>query len=76
MSALDDAEEYIKYSRKTLYLTMTRSNILYLVRCLNEFLHVLKCIRGQWLFFSSSNSLTSMISFCDSDWVACPVISS
>lgn len=79
---VNDIEQYRHIIERLLYLTMTRSNIAYFVQTLSQYVHdpkklhldaalrvvqYIKSDLGQGLFFMSSNTLTVLSVYCDSD---------
>ncbi|GJS67877.1 ribonuclease H-like domain-containing protein [Tanacetum coccineum] len=79
---------YQRLVGKLIYLTLTRSDISYVVYCLSQHMHsplkshldiamrvlkYLKLARGYGIQFSKRNSVFDINAFSDSDWVKCPV---
>jgi len=84
---LKDPSRYRRLMGRLIYLTITRSDIMYSVHVLSRFMHAprkphmeaalrvlryLKGTLGQGLFLSSQNGM-SLQAFCYSDWVGCPM---
>ena len=83
---LNDATRYRWLVGKLIYLTITRSELIYAVHILSQFMksskeeymkaahrvvRYLKGSAGEGIFLSTRNNL-QLYGFCDSDWGGCP----
>ena len=83
---LEGPLEYHRFISCPIYLTITRSDILYHVRVLSQFMGTLRCplldaalrvlrylkgFPGNGIMLSSINSI-HVSAYCDADWDSCP----
>uniref|UniRef100_A0A3Q7EZ67 Reverse transcriptase Ty1/copia-type domain-containing protein n=1 Tax=Solanum lycopersicum TaxID=4081 RepID=A0A3Q7EZ67_SOLLC len=83
--ALDDYEKFQILVGRLLYLTMTRPDIAFVVQVLSQYMHspktshmeatlrVVRYINGTTGLglFMTSNNMSELVAYCDSDWGAC-----
>lgn len=65
-------QPYLSYFVQVLSQFMQDPRQPYLIAVMHVLLHYIKSSHGQGLFIPSSSTL-QLASYCDSDWVSCPI---